>query len=562
MSLWKSNGTDSLEAYQFAYFPLGGGTHCASIFCNHFVLTCQMTMGILSGLGKAGVLVGAAAKAQVQIITGIQFSIFLYIWVLFPAHDRVDNLMFACQFALEGTMTAILSNQGEGDFAATAQASALGLSLLALAVPLLRRFYDGVIVPVIQMRRKGPMNRKAAMLQFTIFLLQLQGTILKLVGIQSNEASMAAAVTGTVAKLANREATAGAMGAAAVVEVGSQFAAEAYSMLFGSAGPSSKYHCAATIIQKMQRGKMGRARATNTLLSLILIQAFARGLLARKLKTMIHAATLIQAQQRGNAVRRQVAAFTLVRLASWATADEHFRSRPGFSWVMRQEALVLAKERIERIRGARPLSALRLSFPRLSGHTSLAHSSPVTSTLGRPVDDELTESSESADSVHLGDVEAQPQTREFHSAAGVVFVQQAVSRRAAGRSLQGAMIASRREIAISKLPSIRPPHVMSRRAKRRLAAREILLDAAEKLWARWIRPALFLFLGHAFVGTATFPPRPKKQVGLRRSRSRAAKLERLNTLKTMEQRKNKADDCDDGDGDGGGGGGGGGDAGD
>ena len=157
---------------------------------------------------------------------------------------------------------------------------------------------------------------------------------------------------------------------------------------------------------------MGRARATNTLLSLILIQAFARGLLARKLKTMIHAATLIQAQQRGNAVRRQVAAFTLVRLASWATADEHFRSRPGFSWVMREEALSVAKERIDRIRRARPLTASHLSFPRLQGHTSLSQSkvSPATSTLGNQLDEELTEPSESAYSAHLGDVEDKNQT--------------------------------------------------------------------------------------------------------------------------------------------------------
>lgn len=448
-------------------------------------------------------------------------------------------------------MTAILSNQGEGDFVATAQSMAFGLSLLALAVPLLRRVYDGVIVPVVQMRRKGPFNRKAAMLQFYILVLQLQGTILKLIGIQSGEASMVAAVTGNVAKLTNREATAGAMGAAAVVEVGSQFAAETYSVLFGSAGPSSKHMCAATTIQKMQRGKMGRARATDRLLSLIHIQAFNRGLLVRKLNIMIRAATLIQAQQRGNAVRRHVAAFTSVRLASWAAADEDFLSRSGFAWLMREEALYVAKERIDRIRRARPLAASQhLSFPKLQGHTSLSQSkvSPATSTLGNQLDEELTESSESAYSAHLCDVEDKNQTHgnEFHSAAGIVFVRQAMS-------LRGALKVSRREIAISKLPAQRPPNFLSRREQRRRGACETLLDAAKKLWEHWIRPALLLLLGYAFVGTATFPPRPKAKVGLRRSRSRGVKLERLNTFKIMQQRKKKAaDDDDGGDEDGGG----------
>ena len=57
-------------------------------------------------------------------------------------------------------------------------------------MPLLRRFYDGVIVQIVKMRRKGPFNRKAAALAFLVFLLQLQSFVLKMLGISSAEASM------------------------------------------------------------------------------------------------------------------------------------------------------------------------------------------------------------------------------------------------------------------------------------------------------------------------------------------------------------------------------------
>ena len=558
-SLWKKNGADLLEAYQFAFAPLGGGTSKVSVYFNHFILTCQLLMAILSGLGKAGILAGVGAKAQVRTINGMQFTIFLYVWCLFPAHDRVDNLMFACQFALEGTMTAILSNQGEGDFAEIAQSSAFILSLVALAVPLLRRFYDGIIVQCIKMRRKGPFNRKAAALAMLIFFLQLQSTILKLVGISSAEASLGSGVVSSAAKLVNREATAGALGASAIVEVGAMLSADAYALMFGSEGPKSEHHHAVRMIQKMERAKQGRERARNMRRCLVLIQKVARAMLARRLVNRLRAATKIQAHQRGRMARRYVAAFTAVKLASWASADASFQSRPGFLWVSRQEAVEVAKERVERIKNSLSLSASHLSFPRKPLERSSSAARPkispgqsLTSSRNKPLDEELTESSESEDVLPAGD-------NEHLSVAGVVFTQHEMSQ----------VSATRQETAISALPDFYPPDYFED-VTRLQVARDTLLDEAESVWEAWIKPGILLFLGHAFVGTQTFPPRPKEQVRRRQAQTTARLLQRGQSKARMDGQKkkqkndqhhdvnkkdkNEDDDADDDGGDGGDGG--------
>jgi len=571
-TIWKANGADLLEAYQFPFCPLASGTSRVSVYFNHFIMTMQLTMGILAGLGKAGILVGAAARAQVQAINGIQFAIFLYVWLLFPAHDRVDNLMFACQFALEGTMTALLANQGDGDFVETAKASAFGLSLLALAVPLLRRFYDGVIVQCIKLRRKGPFNKKAAALAFTIFLLQLQGMVLKLIGIQSSEAGMTSAVTANTAKLANREATAGAMGAAAIVDVGSMLAADAYAVIFGADGPTQKHTDAATVIQKMMHARLANSHTVKRRRAVVLKQAIARAMLAKKLRRRLLAARTVQAHERGRAARRHVAAYRAVKVAAWAAQDERYWSRPGFAWLLRQEQLIVAHERIECIRQSRPLAASHMSFPRLLGRSGGAArrvkvgpgaSIPKVKRAppSLPSDEQMTESSESDDFASLGDVEARicdsgELKSAFHRAAGVVFTQNEICNGQVGESAWE----RKRRIARSVLPATEPPIDLVDDTTWQQRLCDNALDYAEILWEDWLKPALILFAAYTLLGPQTFPPRPKRTVGMRRVRSQKLKL--LKEKKEAEEAKKKKQAKDaqikdgddeevDGDGDGG-----------
>ena len=539
LTFWKRNAADFLEAYSYPFCGLAGGTSKFAIYFDHFIFTCQLTMAILSGLGKAGILVGVPAKAQVQTINGIQFIVFLYVWCLFPAYDRVDNLMYACQFALEGTMTAILSNQGEGDFVAAAQEAAFVLSLLALAVPLLRRFYDGVIVPCITMRRQGPFDMKNAAYYFLLFAVKLQASIMKLIGIEAGEGSGVASTIGTYAAgLTAQEADEGAF-AASIAGAIETLGADAKFLILGSDDPQFKYIRSALTIQNYQRARVRRSQARKRLRAVTLLQAGARRKLAFGMaKARLLAVIRVQTHQRGKVVRNHVRAFTTVKLASWTAADESFESRPGLAWVMRQEALHLAKDRIERIKQARPLTASHTSFPRFSVAArqkinprpplpSLPWSIPW-STL-KLSDEELTEPM--GDCRVRGACRNLPPARmqpmqpgdEFHSVAGVVFMEHELSQQAAAgaASLQGAVNHSRREIARSMLPAAYPPGFDNDESAR---TRGLLRQAARGLqeanhtvftgtgprtvkflWSSKIMPAMRILLGYAFLGTQTFP---------------------------------------------------------
>ena len=60
--------------------------------------------------GSVGALRNVASTV-IMCVNGGQYLVFLYVWVVFPAHDRVDNLMFCCQFSLEAIQLSMLANQ-------------------------------------------------------------------------------------------------------------------------------------------------------------------------------------------------------------------------------------------------------------------------------------------------------------------------------------------------------------------------------------------------------------------------------------------------------------------
>jgi hypothetical protein len=331
LAFYKQNATDVLEGYQFAFFPLSAGKAGATLFFNMIVMTAQLVMAILCGIGSSGTFDESWGRAQVQGILSIQFGLCAYIWCLFPAHDRGDNLMFSAQFLFEALSTAALFAASDMVGSATSQAnlrySAFLFALGALAVPLLRRGYDGAIVQCIKMRRKGPFNKQAAFMALFLFILQLQATILKLLGIQTAEMKSAASSTAVVAKVANREV---ASGLRSLVDSGLQLTADAYGMLYQA--PAEELDGKATKIQSCIRMFLARRRADQLRHAIGRIRA------------------LLQAAVAGRRTRRLVAAFHNVKKAEWVPPSECFGARPGFIWLQREEALALGRERIERVR--------------------------------------------------------------------------------------------------------------------------------------------------------------------------------------------------------------------
>lgn len=331
LSLYKGNAADVLEAYQFAYFPLSAGKTSVSLFFNLIVMTAQLVMAILCGIGSSGNFDQSWGRMQVQCMLSVQWILFAYVWCLFPAHDRGDNLMFSAQFLCEGVATAMLFTASETVGNPVSQSNlrnvAFFISLGAVAVPLLRRFYDGVIVQCVKVRRKGPFNRQAAAMAFFLFVMQLQVTILKLLGMQSAEVKSATSSTAIVAKVANREV---ASGMRALVESGLELNAEAYGMLYQTS--ACELDAAATKIQSHARVFLARKRAERLRGAIEVICSWLRALLT------------------GRQVRRQLTAFHRVKLAAWAPREESFGDRPGYVWLQREEAMILARERIDRLR--------------------------------------------------------------------------------------------------------------------------------------------------------------------------------------------------------------------
>ena len=526
LSLHKAKVSDVLEAYQFAYFPLGGGRYDVSLYVNHLILTGQQSLGILCGIGSAGVMSAEASVIQVQVINGLQWSAFLYVWIVFPAHDRMDNLMFCCQFGLEGLQTSLLSNQGDDpEVAASIQGTAFGLSLLALAVPLIRRFYDGVLVPIIKSRRKGfsikNFNKKAAALAFLTFVLQLQSFVLKMMGVSSEVASMTSSVTSNAAKLANREVGAGGVALVEVgAEIGAQLGAEAYAVLFGSDGPQTKHHDAATTFQKLRRTVLASRAVKRRKVRLRFIQAVTRGMLARKFVRRAMAAIFIQAYERGARARRRVRAYYTVQQAG-LVASTSFGSRPGQHWLLREETIMATRDRIY---AAKEFQSTR-SFPRSLDPTFQKASCPTHAYAAG----------------HLAHV-------DNHGPGGVVF-----HRHKDG--LREALSSTRESIAKAALPTKFPPgfdDVPEPSTLRKVWL--ALLLFAEYRWEQVRRPVT-LVLGYGLLGSQTFPMREKKSIKKPSLKTLIAPRRKPKDDQDEEAEADNADD-DGGDGDGGDGDGG------
>ena len=99
----------------------------------------------------------------------------------------VVSVQVGLSFALESIRTALLLVQLEYPNAATSlQELSFQLSLAALAVPLVRFFYDAIIVNLISLHRGGKLDRKTVALQCLLLASTARSFALKFVGIQAD----------------------------------------------------------------------------------------------------------------------------------------------------------------------------------------------------------------------------------------------------------------------------------------------------------------------------------------------------------------------------------------
>ena len=330
-TIFKRNATDFLEGYRFAFFPESSGKSSISTFFNVIILTVQLTIAVLCGIGSTVDRGGPWARFQAQFILSLQLLLFAYTWCLFPAHDRVANLVCSLQYMCEGASTGMLlaaSERDGSDFAkAMLRLGAFAFAICALFVPLIRRFYDGVIVNYIKLQRKDQLNLTALWTALVIFFLQLQKTIFVLMG--TDMVVDHGTVSTPCRSAADSFANPGA-GVQTMLDAGLRLGADAYAMLYQS--PKYELATAVTKVQSRIRGLLARRRVVKMRAAAAILQTWLRAVLA------------------GRRARREVAAFYKIRGAAWTSSDETFTARPGFAWLLREEARTVARERIDRIR--------------------------------------------------------------------------------------------------------------------------------------------------------------------------------------------------------------------
>jgi hypothetical protein len=178
---------DTLDAYQFAFFPRSNGVRAVNMFFDHGGMTVQLVIAVLSGVGQSLTAGTNLATLQVAATCTLQVLFALFCLVCLPSRDKADACMVGVQFLIESVRTGLLLLQLPIPDAANAlQEVSYNLSLVAIGVPLVRFFYDGVIVQLITLHRGDKLNVRAAAVGMIAFLTLAMSFAMKYLGMSAD----------------------------------------------------------------------------------------------------------------------------------------------------------------------------------------------------------------------------------------------------------------------------------------------------------------------------------------------------------------------------------------
>lgn len=96
-ALRKTNAADVMDAYQFAFFPRSNGATSIAIFFDHYGLTCQMLIAVLSGSGNHIEPGSSLATFQVVATLLLQLSHAAFCLYVYPSMDKLDSVVVGSQ---------------------------------------------------------------------------------------------------------------------------------------------------------------------------------------------------------------------------------------------------------------------------------------------------------------------------------------------------------------------------------------------------------------------------------------------------------------------------------
>ena len=154
-------------------------------------------MQVLAGLGDALIPGGPAAYTQAALICSLQLGFCAALLWRVPGNDRLDNLVTAGQFGMEGVQTLLLLGASAAETAGLAYATAQRIAsvqrwafyfgVLALFLPVLMKGYDLLVICLWRpcVTKEGGFSVAQGCFAFWALLTTLPLFVLSLMGFES-----------------------------------------------------------------------------------------------------------------------------------------------------------------------------------------------------------------------------------------------------------------------------------------------------------------------------------------------------------------------------------------
>ena len=360
--LFRGRAADAMDALRLTWFQRANGRSLIGISYDLVAVSAGAFIAALNGLGPNLEPDSTDALFQSVTVMAIQICACLYVFILKPSADRIDNTLTGTQFLLEGGQTASLlyatALRRSNGFESSTHFQTLGflLGISALFVPIVEKVYDALVTQISACCRRefDPLGAFYASLSLA---LALPGLFMQQLGVANGTVD---AVTGSIDEAASSMELAAEErfvheienAAADAAAIASQIAGELFWMQ-----NSLKHNKAATRLQANWRGLRQRntwdphadERATE-----VILKWQTKIAAVRQSMTLERAAIVVQKAYRGARERQKLEAEGDGRKAQLV-----WNARANRVTSLRKEAAETSKRIVLRSRVLREKAELR-----------------------------------------------------------------------------------------------------------------------------------------------------------------------------------------------------------
>jgi len=352
--------SDALDCLKLVMMNRASGFGIYGILYDYWMLMVQLIVAGLTGIGPVLEPGTWSADAQVISIFTVQLGTMAFLWGRGPSVDRIDNLIMGCQYAFEGSQTLLIYLGMQPRFEdgqSNMQMAAFFIALGGMALPIVEKGYDAIIVQLSKIFRKDEFSWAACGFAMIGLILTIPALLAEMVGLELGDGDVEGMLDETMGAMetAMEDIAEGMAAAAAASQLADLASNQAYLK-----NPTPQHHRSAMKLQRHQKRK----------------------LLSRQAKEHAAAAKM-QAATRGKETRRKLKAeMSLAKdwrdakdaaETSGATGSLDDAKSASMSWLEQQEKGALRDERLGRAREefrrrtvvrAREVQELRAQFQR------------------------------------------------------------------------------------------------------------------------------------------------------------------------------------------------------